>query len=39
MAFLYPYFLFALAAVAVPIILHLVQLRRAKRIALEFKLI
>ncbi|GAB3830018.1 BatA and WFA domain-containing protein [Pontibacter rugosus] len=33
MAFLYPYFLFALAAVAVPIILHLVQLRRAKRIA------
>ncbi|WP_266204483.1 BatA domain-containing protein [Pontibacter kalidii] len=32
MAFLYPSFLFALAAVAVPIILHLVQLRRAKRV-------
>ncbi|WP_299757771.1 BatA domain-containing protein [uncultured Pontibacter sp.] len=32
MAFLFPSFLFALAAVAVPIILHLVQLRRAKRI-------
>ena len=32
MAFLYPTFLAALAAVAVPIILHLVQLRRAKRV-------
>ncbi|WP_233555690.1 BatA domain-containing protein [Pontibacter oryzae] len=32
MAFLYPSFLFALAAIAVPIILHLVQLRRAKRV-------
>ncbi|WP_230680414.1 BatA domain-containing protein [Pontibacter rufus] len=32
MTLLYPTFLFALAAVAVPIILHLVQLRRAKRI-------
>ncbi|WP_299821205.1 BatA domain-containing protein [uncultured Pontibacter sp.] len=32
MAFLYPSFLFALAAIAVPIILHLIQLRRAKRI-------
>ncbi|OKL39785.1 BatA domain-containing protein [Pontibacter flavimaris] len=32
MAFLFPSFLFALAAVAVPIILHLVQLRRAKRV-------
>lgn len=29
---LYPTFLFALAAVAVPVILHLVQLRRARRI-------
>ncbi|MEJ8757496.1 BatA domain-containing protein [Pontibacter sp. H259] len=32
MAFLNPYFLFALAAIAVPVILHLVQLRRAKRV-------
>lgn len=32
MAFVYPAFLAALAAVAVPIILHLVQLRRAKRV-------
>lgn len=32
MAFLYPSFLFALAAIAIPVILHLVQLRRAKRI-------
>ena len=32
MAFVYPTFLAALAAVAVPIILHLVQLRRAKRV-------
>lgn len=32
MAFLYPSFLFALAAIAVPVILHLVQLRRAKRV-------
>ncbi|WP_250418992.1 MULTISPECIES: BatA domain-containing protein [Pontibacter] len=32
MAFLYPSFLFALAAAAIPVILHLVQLRRAKRV-------
>ncbi len=32
MALLYPSFLYALATVSVPIILHLVQLRRAKRI-------
>jgi len=32
MAFQYPSFLFALAAIAVPVILHLVQLRRAKRV-------
>ncbi|MEJ8803537.1 BatA domain-containing protein [Pontibacter sp. H249] len=32
MAFVYPAFLFALAAVAIPIILHLIQLRRAKRV-------
>ncbi|MFD2513347.1 BatA domain-containing protein [Pontibacter locisalis] len=32
MAFLYPSFLFALAAVAIPVILHLVQLRRAKKV-------
>ncbi|WP_299707027.1 BatA domain-containing protein [uncultured Pontibacter sp.] len=32
MAFLYPSFLWALAAIAIPIILHLIQLRRAKRI-------
>jgi len=32
MTLLYPTFLFALAAVAVPILLHLVQLRRARRI-------
>ncbi|MFD3000598.1 BatA domain-containing protein [Pontibacter toksunensis] len=32
MAFLYPSFLFALAAIAVPVVLHLVQLRRAKRV-------
>ncbi|MCC9136122.1 BatA domain-containing protein [Pontibacter silvestris] len=32
MAFLYPSFLFALSAISVPVILHLVQLRRAKRI-------
>lgn len=32
MAFLYPSFLFVLAAIAIPVILHLVQLRRAKRI-------
>ncbi|NDK56765.1 BatA domain-containing protein [Pontibacter fetidus] len=32
MAFLHPLFLFALTAIVIPIILHLVQLRRAKRI-------
>lgn len=32
MAFLYPTFLLALAAVAIPIVLHLIQLRRAKRV-------
>ncbi|WP_242920609.1 BatA domain-containing protein [Pontibacter liquoris] len=32
MTFLYPSFLFALAAIAIPIILHLIQLRRAKRV-------
>ncbi|WP_347156376.1 BatA domain-containing protein [Pontibacter chitinilyticus] len=32
MTLLYPGFLFALVAVAIPIVLHLVQLRRAKRI-------
>ena len=32
MAFVYPSFLFALAAIAVPVILHLIQLRRAKRV-------
>ena len=32
MAFVYPAFLFALAAIAVPIVLHLIQLRRAKRV-------
>ncbi|MCJ8164840.1 BatA domain-containing protein [Pontibacter sp. E15-1] len=32
MAFVYPTFLAALAAIAVPVILHLVQLRRAKRV-------
>lgn len=32
MAFLYPSFLLALGAITVPIILHLVQLRRAKRV-------
>ncbi|WP_233150391.1 MULTISPECIES: BatA domain-containing protein [Pontibacter] len=32
MAFVYPAFLFALAATGIPVILHLVQLRRAKRI-------
>ncbi|MCC9167123.1 BatA domain-containing protein [Pontibacter harenae] len=32
MALLYPSFLYALLATAVPVILHLVQLRRAKRI-------
>ncbi len=32
MTFLYPAFLFALGAIAIPIVLHLVQLRRAKRI-------
>ncbi|MER2997778.1 BatA domain-containing protein [Pontibacter populi] len=32
MAFLYPVFLFALAATGIPVILHLVQLRRAKRV-------
>jgi hypothetical protein len=32
MAFLYPSFLLALTAIAVPVILHLVQLRRAKRV-------
>ncbi len=32
MALLYPTFLYALAASAVPVILHLIQLRRAKRV-------
>ena len=32
MAFAYPSFLFALAAIAIPVILHLIQLRRAKRV-------
>ncbi|SIR20287.1 BatA domain-containing protein [Pontibacter lucknowensis] len=32
MAFLYPSFLWALAAIAIPIVLHLIQLRRAKRV-------
>ncbi|WP_439879914.1 BatA domain-containing protein [Pontibacter sp. MBLB2868] len=32
MSFLYPSFLFALAAIAIPILLHLVQLRRAKKV-------
>ncbi|MBX0334435.1 BatA domain-containing protein [Pontibacter sp. HSC-14F20] len=32
MAFLYPSFLWALAAISIPIVLHLIQLRRAKRI-------
>ncbi|WP_162428835.1 BatA domain-containing protein [Pontibacter pudoricolor] len=32
MAFVYPAFLFVLAATGIPVILHLVQLRRAKRI-------
>jgi hypothetical protein len=32
MAFLYPSFLLALVAIAIPIILHLIQLRRAKRV-------
>ncbi|WP_180336337.1 BatA domain-containing protein [Pontibacter ramchanderi] len=32
MAFLYPSFLWALAAILIPILLHLIQLRRAKRI-------
>jgi hypothetical protein len=32
MSFLYPSFLIALAAIAVPILLHLIQLRRAKRV-------
>ncbi len=32
MNFLYPSFLFALAAVSIPVIIHLVELRRAKRI-------
>ncbi|MBC5994669.1 BatA domain-containing protein [Pontibacter cellulosilyticus] len=32
MAFVYPAFLFSLVAVAVPILLHLIQLRRAKRV-------
>ncbi|GAB3526441.1 hypothetical protein GCM10027443_01520 [Pontibacter brevis] len=32
MAFLYPSFLFALAAIALPVVLHLVQLQRAKRV-------
>ncbi|MDO6389231.1 BatA domain-containing protein [Pontibacter sp. BT731] len=32
MAFLYPSFLWALAAISIPILLHLIQLRRAKRV-------
>lgn len=32
MAFLYPFFLWALAAIAIPVVLHLIQLRRAKRV-------
>ena len=32
MAFLYPSFLITLAAIAIPIILHLIQLRKAKRV-------
>jgi hypothetical protein len=32
MAFLYPSFLIALIAIAIPVILHLIQLRRAKRV-------
>ncbi|WP_224744349.1 BatA domain-containing protein [Pontibacter aquaedesilientis] len=32
MAFLYPTFLIALAAIAIPIVLHLIQLRKAKRV-------
>src|SRR5690606_27478265 len=32
MAFLYPSFLWALAAISIPIVLHLIQLRQAKRI-------
>ncbi|RAU81593.1 hypothetical protein DP923_12765 [Pontibacter arcticus] len=32
MAFLYPVFLFALAAISVPVVLHLIQLRKTKKI-------
>ena len=32
MAFLYPSFLLALVATGIPVLLHLVQLRRAKRV-------